>query len=153
QTPHARPSWLTTTARSDAAGSSGPQTAAPAKRAQTAPTRHLRAPPRAPRDPRSGSRPRNGPALAHHRPRPPHRAALSHTAFFAVGRPNPGSDSQPKSGRRKITRNLTLDLATFTRTGQLSAPALSPVCDLGLSDLGAWCPTLVLLAHDRAWTV
>jgi hypothetical protein len=37
---------------------------------------------------------------------------------FAAGQPNHGSDSQPKSGPRKITRNLILDFATFAWTGQ-----------------------------------
>ena len=36
----------------------------------------------------------------------------------AAGQPNPGSDSQPQSGLRKITRNLILDFAIFAWTGQ-----------------------------------
>ena len=40
------------------------------------------------------------------------------TTFFVTGRLKPGSDSQPKSEPRKITRNLSPELATFVRTGQ-----------------------------------
>jgi hypothetical protein len=32
--------------------------------------------------------------------------------LFAASGPHPGSDSQPKSGRRKIRRNLSPDVAT-----------------------------------------
>jgi hypothetical protein len=42
---------------------------------------------------------------------------------FASNHKNPGSDSQPKSGRRNIRRNLSPDVATFARTRQpLSRP-------------------------------
>jgi hypothetical protein len=50
--------------------------------------------------------------------------APSRTTFSARAAPKPGSDSQGKSGLRKITRNLSPDLATFGWTGHngLRAP-------------------------------
>ena len=38
--------------------------------------------------------------------------AVTGQHLFAASGPNPGSDSQPKSGRRKIRRNLSPDVAT-----------------------------------------
>jgi hypothetical protein len=67
------------------------------------------------------------------------------TELFATNHPNPGSDSQPKSGRRNIRRNISPDIATFTRTGHhLSRPvegcvqcrALAGVRNLDLDDPG-----------------
>jgi hypothetical protein len=45
--------------------------------------------------------------------------------LFAINHPNTRSDSQPKSGRCNLPRNLSPDVATFTRTRH-SPPRLSP---------------------------
>src|SRR5437879_1230156 len=37
-------------------------------------------------------------------------------AVLAIDAAEPGSDSQPNSGLRKVTRNLSLDFAKFSRT-------------------------------------
>src|SRR5690348_12682720 len=46
---------------------------------------------------------------------PPHSAVTP--TFAAAEQPHTGSESQPKSGPREVTRNLTLDFATSTWTG------------------------------------
>jgi Protein of unknown function (DUF541) len=57
-------------------------------------------------------------APRHQRTWTPRRAAWAQTTFAVAGQPNRGSDSQPESGPRKVTRNLILDFATFAWTGQ-----------------------------------
>jgi hypothetical protein len=72
----------------------------------------------------SRTRPRTGPATASRRGKRAPPPAPSRTTFSARQRPKPGSDSQGKSGLRKITRDLSSDLATFGWTGQ--PPRRSP---------------------------
>src|SRR5258705_11374863 len=73
--------------------------------------------------------------------------------LFAINHPNTRSDSQPKSGRCNLPRNLSPDVATFTRTrhrppplpNRLSrpledcegCPVLAGVRNLGLDDPSA----------------
>jgi hypothetical protein len=68
-----------------------------------------------------GAGSRAGRLLAQHR---------TYATFFAAGQSNPGRDSQPKSGPRKITRNLILDFAIIVWTGHLPLLTTRFVSDL-----------------------
>jgi hypothetical protein len=85
--------------------------------------------------PAPGSRPRNGPAPKHQRTGPPPRPEPT---FLAAGQPDPGSDSQPKSGSRKIARNLILDFAAVDSLDRTTAAEARPGGSTLMAETWRW---------------